>query len=84
MSLISFIPGCSHGMGRGEPNCPPAPEPLDIRVYQGMSDMEAIVRSQDDEAIACSDPAFNEFFAVSHEDFSNVLSTLKYCYDSLD
>jgi hypothetical protein len=65
--------------------CPPAPEPLGhVKVFQASSEFVAIVRWQSNERIYCTDEDFDDFVAVSHEDFSRIYSVLAYCYDVLD
>jgi len=50
-----------------------------VKIYTTDSELEAIVRAQDDEVIPCEAPEFEGHKCVSDEDFVKILRRLNQC-----
>lgn len=55
-----------------------------VKIYKASSQQEAIVRAQAQEAIACSDPSFDDYFCMSSSDITAVIKKLKSCSSKIN
>jgi hypothetical protein len=46
---------------------------IDVKIYQGWPDAGAIVREQDNERIACTDPKFLQYHCMTQADFNKLI-----------
>ena len=64
--------------------CRGRPPKLDWQIYAGDSSDGSIKRSQAGQVISCSDPKFDDYLAISYEDFKRsmlkVMSSCKVWY----
>ena len=68
--LITTTGGCPHKVKIPK---------IEISLWAGDSEREAISRSQESKSISCKDPRIDEFVCLSYDDLKNIYSTFLKC-----
>jgi uncharacterized protein YceK len=76
MTVILNTSGCGTTTSLPEPKPTPT---LHLKFWQGDSKEAGIVRAQDDKVLKCSDPEFNEYVCLSHENLIELNDAINSC-----